>query len=67
MCLGESLARMEMFLIFTNLLQRFEFRRDNEDKSHDFQPIFDQTTNAPKPYRVRALKREFCREMLPAC
>ena len=31
MCLGDSLAKMEMFLFFTTVLQRFVFRMVDED------------------------------------
>ena len=58
MCMGDSLAKMEMFLIFTSLLQQFEFRRENESVSHDLRPLMDQVTNSPKPYKVRVVKKE---------
>ncbi len=30
-CLGESLARMELFLIFASLLQKFHFKPSHEE------------------------------------
>ena len=55
--MGEPLAKMEMFLIFTNLIQRFEFRRENEALLNDMQARVDQTTSSPKPYKVCVFKR----------
>ena len=31
MCIGDSLAKMELFLFMTSLLQRFEFRMPDAD------------------------------------
>ncbi|XP_030290308.1 cytochrome P450 2J2-like isoform X1 [Sparus aurata] len=54
-CLGEQLARMELFLFFTSLLQRFSFSAPPGEKpSLDFQLGF---IRSPQPYRLCAVPR----------
>ncbi|GAA6230613.1 cytochrome P450 2J6-like, partial [Lates japonicus] len=54
-CLGEQLARMELFLFFTSLLQRFSFSAPaGEQPSLEFKL---GATRAPKPYRLCAEPR----------
>ncbi|XP_074523680.1 cytochrome P450 2J2-like [Halichoeres trimaculatus] len=54
-CLGEQLARMELFLFFTSLLQRFSLSPcDGEQPSLEFMLGF---TRSPKPYRLCAVPR----------
>uniref|UniRef100_A0A3P9NF36 Uncharacterized protein n=1 Tax=Poecilia reticulata TaxID=8081 RepID=A0A3P9NF36_POERE len=54
-CLGEQLARMELFLFFTSLLQRFTFSSPPGEKpSLEFKLGL---TRCPKPYRLCAVPR----------
>ncbi|XP_067312750.1 cytochrome P450 2K6-like [Pseudorasbora parva] len=57
-CPGESLARMELFLFFTSLLQHFRFTPPpgvSEDDL-DLTPVVGFTLN-PNPYKLCAVKR----------
>ncbi|XP_072493677.1 steroid 21-hydroxylase isoform X2 [Notamacropus eugenii] len=59
MCLGESLARLEVFLILAHLLQVFTFLPEVEG-SHNLpslKPIFGVNTKIPD-FKVRLLPRE---------
>ncbi|KAK2835771.1 hypothetical protein Q5P01_016255 [Channa striata] len=54
-CLGEQLARMELFLFFTSLLQRFSLSAPpGEQPSLEFKL---GATRCPKPYRLCAVPR----------
>ncbi|XP_034556261.1 cytochrome P450 2J6-like [Notolabrus celidotus] len=54
-CLGEQLARMELFLFFTSLLQRFSVSAcDGEQPNLDFVLGFSRS---PKAYRLCAVPR----------
>ncbi|CAL8309057.1 unnamed protein product [Lota lota] len=54
-CLGEQLARMELYLFFTSLLQRFSFSAPHGEKlSLDF---ILGSTHCPKPFRLCATPR----------
>ncbi|XP_060128347.1 cytochrome P450 2K6-like [Zootoca vivipara] len=57
-CLGETLAKMELFLFFTSLLQRFTFRLPpgTSEDDLDFTPAVGLTT-APMPHQLCALPR----------
>ncbi|XP_044145330.1 cytochrome P450 2K6-like [Bufo gargarizans] len=54
-CAGETLAKMEIFLFFTSLLQNFTFQPVPGAKL-DLNPAMG-STNAPKPYKICAVSR----------
>ncbi|XP_050162526.1 cytochrome P450 2J2-like [Myiozetetes cayanensis] len=54
-CLGEVLARSELFLFFTSLLQKFTFQAP-PDTTLSLQPMAG-TTIDPEPYKICAVPR----------
>ncbi|XP_067090106.1 cytochrome P450 2F2-like [Osmerus mordax] len=56
MCLGEGLARMELFLILVTLLRQFQFVWPEDAGEPDFTPVFGVTLS-PKPYRMCVKRR----------
>ena len=56
-CLGEPLARMELFLVFANLLQKFRFERENLNVRHPMDLKPNQITSAPSTYKIVAKRR----------
>lgn len=55
-CPGESLAKTEMFLVFSNLIQKFRFSKVSVDDVLDFSGITGITTCA-SPYRLKMESR----------
>ncbi|XP_048472472.1 cytochrome P450 2F2-like [Rhincodon typus] len=55
-CAGEALAKLELFLFFTTLLQKFHFQAPPGVTDLDTSPRIGLVTN-PKPHRVCAVPR----------
>ncbi|XP_072331404.1 cytochrome P450 2K1-like [Scyliorhinus torazame] len=55
-CAGEALAKAELFLFFTTLLQRFQFQAPPGVTNLDLTPLVGVTLT-PKPHRVCAVLR----------
>uniref|UniRef100_UPI000D191DF2 cytochrome P450 2X8 n=1 Tax=Danio rerio TaxID=7955 RepID=UPI000D191DF2 len=56
-CLGEGLARMELFLVFVTLLRRYKFVWPRDAGKPDYTPVFG-ITMTPKPYRMLIRRRD---------
>ncbi|XP_073669440.1 cytochrome P450 2F2-like isoform X3 [Paramisgurnus dabryanus] len=56
-CLGEGLARMELFLIIVTLLRRFQFVWPEDAGEPDYTPVYGVTLT-PRPYRMHIRHRE---------
>ncbi|XP_019485275.1 PREDICTED: cytochrome P450 2F5 [Hipposideros armiger] len=51
-CLGESLARMELFLYLTNILQSFSLQPLGAPEDIDLTPCFSGLGNLPPPFQL---------------
>ncbi|XP_075115119.1 cytochrome P450 2F2-like [Leptodactylus fuscus] len=56
-CLGEGLARMEIFLFFTTFLQNFSFKPSVPPDEIDLTPSISGVGNVPPTYQLRAVPR----------
>ena len=54
-CLGETLAKMELLVIFTTILQKFRLTKDSTEDVLDLSGVHYVTVR-PDPYKMRALK-----------
>nr|XP_060620631.1 cytochrome P450 2C19-like [Anolis sagrei ordinatus] len=56
-CIGEGLARMELFLFFTTILQNYKLKPLVHPKDIDITPLFSSVGNIPWPYQLCILSR----------
>ncbi|KAM5271973.1 cytochrome P450 2C23-like [Ctenodactylus gundi] len=56
-CVGESLARMELFLFLTSILQNFSLKSLVDTKEIDIKPIVTGFINIPPPYKLCLIPR----------
>ena len=57
-CLGETLAKTELFLFFTGLVQQFTFLPEKEGVFPTEESTFG-ITSLPKPFKVNLLERNY--------
>ncbi|NXC66168.1 CP2H1 protein, partial [Anhinga anhinga] len=56
-CAGEGLARMEIFIFLTGILQNFTLKSVMNPKDIDISPLVRTLANIPRPYEVSFLSR----------
>ncbi|XP_066856500.1 cytochrome P450 2H1-like [Anser cygnoides] len=56
-CAGEGLARMEIFIFLTSILQNFTLKPVLDRKDIDTSPLITSLANMPRPYQVGFVPR----------
>jgi len=56
-CLGETLARQEMFLFFAGWMQRFNIQLGEGGQKIDEKPVV-KIAMKPRPFKIRMIPRD---------
>ncbi|XP_062352778.1 cytochrome P450 2H1-like isoform X3 [Cinclus cinclus] len=56
-CAGEGLARMEIFIFLTSILQNFTLKPVMDHRDIDISPIITSLASMPRPYKVSFVPR----------
>ncbi|XP_072287195.1 cytochrome P450 2C18-like isoform X2 [Pyxicephalus adspersus] len=56
-CLGEGMARMEIFLYLTSILQNFNVKCNENPSDIDITPLPNTNGAVPRPYKIRFIPR----------
>ncbi|XP_008937371.1 PREDICTED: cytochrome P450 2H1-like isoform X3 [Merops nubicus] len=56
-CAGEGLARMELFIFITSILQNFSLKPVVDHKDIDISPVVTTLASLPRPYEVSFIPR----------
>ncbi|XP_072051623.1 cytochrome P450 2J5-like [Amphiura filiformis] len=56
-CLGEHLAKMELYIFFTHLLHRFTFKKPNDSKPISFKGVTG-LIHSPGPFLTQVINRD---------
>ncbi|XP_072015539.1 cytochrome P450 2A10-like [Amphiura filiformis] len=57
-CMGEALARQELFIFFTHLLHQFKFEKTSEDAPMPTLEPIEGVVTHPQKYKLRVIKRD---------
>ena len=57
MCVGEALARMELFLLLTTIVQNFNLKSLGDPKDIDTTPVTNTIGRVPPSYQLYFIPR----------
>lgn len=61
-CVGEAMAKLELFLFISHILYRYELKPASEDAMPELEGILGVVLG-PKPYRIKFVKRNGAKDL----